>query len=43
VTPEKPVEGMTMAELLTNQIDQESVEGQRAEAPSVDASSSDTA
>ncbi|TQM80141.1 hypothetical protein FHX81_2464 [Saccharothrix saharensis] len=26
MTPEKPVEDMTMAELLTNQVDQESVE-----------------
>ncbi|MBB5808702.1 hypothetical protein F4560_008470 [Saccharothrix ecbatanensis] len=43
MTPEKPVEGMTMAELLTNQIDQKSGDGQRAEALSVDASSSDTA
>lgn len=43
MTPEKPVEGMTMVELLTNQVDQESAEGQRAETASVDARSSDTA
>lgn len=39
MTPEKPVEGMTMAELLTNQVDQESVESDQPVTPS----NSDTA
>lgn len=39
MTPEKPVEDMTMAELLANQVDQESVESDQPVRPS----NSDTA
>ncbi|MBP2334573.1 hypothetical protein JOF41_000751 [Saccharothrix coeruleofusca] len=40
MTPDKPIEDMTMSELLTNQLDQEPFE--REEAQPVRPSSSDT-